>query len=348
MTPRLVRQASCPVNSARASEDCARYDVTIKRWAPQELRSFYENWRNDSKGLDTKHPSEPELQERLKRSGYRTFHCWRQTTYFRQQMLSRLLSDDRMRPIWKAVRENESRRQRAQEDLSEHRRKQPTDAYEIWQHADNVAEGWHREPFRPVAEIKEDLLEIQSLASRLANKLAYRRADIGLVVRYTELVEDRYERNFRRVLDPAVAERLRLSSLLGNQVNSRNILNEMLPPIHELVSVLAVKASEAAANPRKPPIRKLKAASALRTFLIAQMGLRFARYDLCQPSLVATFVAVALDDPQVTGEIVRKQFATPQWRNELEAQMELKMWDEAMLEMFHEAMNEASEAEDLG
>jgi hypothetical protein len=150
---------------------------------------------------------------------------------------------------------------------------------------------------------QEELKTVARLARRLSSKLRAMRGESWGFMQPITLVPKEYEEKLAKALHP---------DLVGRSYKKRPLrqwLTLLQPPIEDQLETLAVAASSIAPefglSDGFP--RKITARSAFRTFIINSLTHDFHLLTGHHaPAMIATWASVALDDPNITSDTVRK------------------------------------------
>ena len=158
----------------------------------------------------------------------------------------------------------------------------------------------------PTSERNKDFDEIQRLAFKLSVKLNKYKDEVHAFNQYTALIPYSYDSGLISLLKENHQEKLTERKL--KQHESRfTFWNFLLPPISEVLMSLSAAAKQSDSKSGGIFPTKIKQDSALVTYLvnIFYNGILMNIYEY-PPSIVATFISVALDDATITTDRVRK------------------------------------------
>ena len=158
----------------------------------------------------------------------------------------------------------------------------------------------------PASERSNDFDEIQRLAFKLSVKLNKYKDEMHIFNEYTALIPPSYDRLLISFLKEKHQEKIAERKLQKREVRFP-IWNFLLPPISELLKSLSLAVKESDAELGKIFPTKINQDSALATYLVNFFYKQIYMGGLDHPpSVVATFISVALDDATITTDRVRK------------------------------------------
>lgn len=169
----------------------------------------------------------------------------------------------------------------------------------------------------PASERAGDFIEIQQMAFQLYIKLEKYKNEYHAFNHYTSLIPECYDEFLISSLKETYQQKLIDRKKTLTWETRFPFWNEYLPPISSLLKQLSIAAKLSDSKLDKPFPTKIKQSSALNTYLINVFYNNYLLVDngAFPPSIVATFISVALDDPSVTADKVRKLRGTFQEKN---------------------------------
>jgi hypothetical protein len=160
---------------------------------------------------------------------------------------------------------------------------------------------WYKTNKKSVSDRSDEFQQIAKHAKALSRLLVkYRGEHHQAFNQFTGLISHEYNDRLEQFLHPDLLQRLEAMSYRVNPV-----WNAILPPLDEILSNLAVAALNSNAKPLGNYPRKITARNAFRTYLINNFVAWFySMKSNPSPTLMATFLSVALDDASITIDTV--------------------------------------------
>lgn len=155
---------------------------------------------------------------------------------------------------------------------------------------------WYKINKKPVSDRNGEIRDIAKHAKALSRLLAKYRGEYQSFNNFGGLIPREYDQKLELLLHPELIERLKKM-----HYGVRPAWNKILPPIDEFLSNLAAAALDSDPKPLGKYPRKMKALNAFRTHLVDTMVSWFYRMKPDPaPTMMATFLSVALDDASIT------------------------------------------------
>jgi hypothetical protein len=265
-----------------------RYEV----WAPSELTELHAILAANDYGVSSSRENE-QTKAYARKRGFKTLRALVEYEKNKQETLYRLISRPEMEGFWQwAARDSKGN----------------LDSGWLFGRFSGHMHSWIAcAPFSK-SERYDELMQISHLARELANKLENFALEPFLNFGYQFLLREGEVEQIKTVLKPDF-----LGKISRRRYDPANmgggIANNVMPPLDVLLTRLSRVAKNATTDdffhPKLP--RKMRDKNALRTFLIGQLY-----WDLViqecdpSPSKLATFLSVALDDAELTTDVVRK------------------------------------------
>ena len=174
----------------------------------------------------------------------------------------------------------------------------------LWASVSRVLERWHK-PRMTQAEARADYGKIVKLAGELSAILERHSGTNDLSQCYRALVPTMHQERIQGVLHPALVEKFKSRGHAAAAV-----LDQCLPPLFVLLDRLASKTAEL--NPPTLP-RKAKSQSALRIYMVDALFWSIGNRVKFSSAHWAQFLAVALDDVNITDATVRMIARSRNW-----------------------------------
>ncbi|MBK7017546.1 MAG: hypothetical protein IPH39_18790 [Sulfuritalea sp.] len=210
------------------------------------------------------------------------------------EILYRILSRTEMQFIWKQIGEVQLI------DRPEPR----TPQWWAYRDTEKAVDQWFRTPKLTKAERSKAMEKISQMARDLSQQLQPFELEHGQLPGLRGLMGDRRDGLIRKVLHPEIVSRMDLKGGPGSGLG-RSIVADLVPTLPELLTRLADRADD---DNRSPPVTKMNAKTAFRSYMIRKVAFFFDRFGIFSPNSVATFVSVAIDDAAVTPDLVRKMY----------------------------------------
>ena len=171
----------------------------------------------------------------------------------------------------------------------------------------NALESFEKTAKLPASERVQDFNEIQQLASQLYIKLDKYKGETHAFNQYAALIPECYDAFLVSSLKETYQQKL-IDRKKSRHETRFPFWNSYLPPISELLKQLSLAAKKSDSELSKIFPTKIKQNSALNTYLVNVFYNSHLLVDNGDypPSIVATFISVALDDATVTADKVRK------------------------------------------
>ncbi len=273
--------------SAKASK------LATPKWAPVDVVRYYEGLLGAA-NLGRNDPSKRDSWKKYARAeGFTRIEDFDACIDLKLGILKRLVSRPEMKATWAWI-------------SSERRNSLPlTSPHGLVGRVLWDVEHWVTSNRVPDSERRSDFKDISRYAALLSRKIRkYRGEPVGFHA-LAALVPEGYEPILRKALHPDLVSRM--DKRRGANAPLRMYLRQILPPIDEMLDAMASHAKDNYFELGTKFPTKLGAESAFKTFMIRSCTASFRDYTHnYSPTIIAKFVSVALDDPSIGTDTVRK------------------------------------------
>ena len=248
----------------------------------------------EARAFDIGNLSKIEQEQWARKEGYKNWAIAADSFKFKERLLYRLRTRPEMEKFW----------------LTLHKCADQDKSFPIENEAEAMGgylatracltiEEWFMTPRITERHRQELIEEISRLASALSEKIQALHGDKHFSVDWHLLLAPESVA-IEGILHPKIVEKIK-----AHHMNGAWAIRHTLPLPSELMRRISIIAMRQAKVPTKRP-RKINAAGALRTFFLGRILFSFGLYGIFSPTLAATFVSCALDDPEVDADTVRK------------------------------------------
>lgn len=256
--------------------------MKFQTWVPPELVETYRALVEDERQFSTLVITAEELETHANRCGFASWIEFDECRKLQLGILHRFLIRAELESVWNGLKLVKSPGKTAA-------------SWVYWQ-TSRAAERWYQIAKLSSANRAAEYKKISALASELAAVLEKYELGHEFDFRLAALFGNNYTEKMLKVLHPKLLE--------NENLQVKVLYQKVLPTLPEMLMQLAEIASEGSIDARPSPVRKINASTAFRTFLIGRLGQCFERMGEYSHTTVAACVAVALDDPDVTPDLV--------------------------------------------
>jgi hypothetical protein len=275
--------------------------MNYPKWAPADVVELQKEFLKSEIEFSAKTYEKDDLEQYAKDSG---FQCWNdldESESVKCKSIQRLLTQPEMQSFWEWIGEKQILRidHTANGGLIGTLRRAIDDWYKV-----------HKSATRYRAEEFEEISQHAKALSRLLQKY---RGELQPFNSHAVLIPKEYDTQLKRILNQDF-----IDGFGANQSwRLRSLWRLLLPPVDELIGNLGRASEGSDCNlPGRYP-RKIAASNAFRTYLINVMVDWFNLHLLgdSSPTMIATFMSVALDDPGISIDTINKNEEMIRWRN---------------------------------
>lgn len=270
--------------------------VRFPKWAPPELVSIYSKVIDAEVQFSSQKHRNAELKAFAKDQGFGSWPEMQKRNALLREILCRLLSRTEMQNIWAQIGKVEL--------IDPYGTEPRTPQWWAYRYTAGAVDRWFQKPKLTKTERTEALKKISRMARELSLHLQPFELGGERLADVRGLMGNQRDNLIRKVLHPDIVLRMDRDGNRGPGPGlGRSLVADLVPTLPEMLTRLADSADD---DNSGSLVTKMKAATAFRSHMIQEMAFFFYRFGIFSPDSVAKFVAVALDEPSVTSDLVRK------------------------------------------
>lgn len=269
-------------------------------WAPKGLVELLLNLEQSKVDFQSEEYKKNDLEQYAQDQGYL---CWKDfdaTKSLQIDILKRLLTRMEMIPIWEWVEmQNFSIQITANGGM-------------IGNFLNKIEE-WNKAAKQTRLERESDFKEIAHHAKSLSRLLKKYSGENQAFSTYSTLIPSDYDQQLKQMLHPNL-----VSKIEKKPHYIRFLWMRLLPPINVILERLKNSAKESTSELSSNFPTKINANNAFRTYLINVLVDYFLKWTgEAKPTIIATFMSVALDDASINADTIRKSASNLEWEKYL-------------------------------